>query len=101
MAGLRKANGSLIRCRTVTGKQRLSYAGCAMMVSPPRLCWMARWTRLIPLTQVALPVVSERAALGRNRGDEQPMARERSLSEFQNAFPDEASFAACPFNRRC
>ena len=39
MAGLRKANGSLIRCRTVTGKQRLSYAGCAMMVSPPRLCW--------------------------------------------------------------
>src|ERR1700675_21254 len=35
MAGLRKANGSLIRCHTATGKQRLSYAGCAMMASPP------------------------------------------------------------------
>jgi transposase len=32
------------RCRTATGKLRLSYAGCAMMASPPRLCWMARWT---------------------------------------------------------
>jgi hypothetical protein len=25
-------------------KQRLSYAGCAMMASSPRLCWMAQWT---------------------------------------------------------
>src|SRR5580704_16665054 len=44
MAGLRKANGSLIRCHTATGKPRLSYAGCTMMASPPRLCWMAQWT---------------------------------------------------------
>src|SRR5712672_656584 len=35
MAGLRKANGSSIRCHTATGKQRLSYAGCAMMASRP------------------------------------------------------------------
>src|SRR6266852_575597 len=38
-----EANGSLIKCHTATGKQRLSYAGCAMMASPVRLCWMARW----------------------------------------------------------
>src|SRR6202051_1314289 len=44
MAGLRKANGSSIRCHTATGTQRLSYAGRAMMASPPRLCWMAQWT---------------------------------------------------------
>src|SRR6266852_2479476 len=44
MAGLRKENGLSIRCHTATGKQRLSYAGCAMMASRPRLCWMARWT---------------------------------------------------------
>jgi hypothetical protein len=34
MAGLRKANGSLIRCHTATGKQRLSYADYAMMALP-------------------------------------------------------------------
>ena len=43
MAGLCKASGSLIRCHTATGKQRLLYAGCAMMASRPRLWWMARW----------------------------------------------------------
>jgi hypothetical protein len=44
MVGLREASGSLIRCHTATGKPRLSYAGCTMMASPPRLCWMAQWT---------------------------------------------------------
>jgi hypothetical protein len=41
---VRKANGSLIRCHTATGKQQLSYAACAMMASSPHLCWIARWT---------------------------------------------------------
>ena len=40
---LRKASGSLIRCHTATGKQRLLSAGCAMMASRHRLRWMARW----------------------------------------------------------
>jgi transposase len=38
----KKANGSSIRCHTATGKQRLSYAGRALITSSPRLCWMAQ-----------------------------------------------------------
>ncbi len=56
--------------------------------------------RLIPLTQVALHVVVRSIGSVMDWEDEQPMARARSLSEFQKEFSNEARCGAFLFNCR-